>query len=70
MDKVIKKNYTSIPHLSTSKLLDQADKRISNSLEKYLVEKKIQKNDEVIISEKSDGANTGIVRNFLILVLL
>lgn len=58
--KVIDKSYGSIPHLSTSKMGQQADKRIEMGQEKILTSKARDWHDLIIVSEKIDGSNVGI----------
>lgn len=61
-NKIIDKNYGSIPHLSTSKLTQQADKKIHIGQEKILTEKGRDRKDRIIVTEKIDGSNVGVVR--------
>ena len=60
MDKIIDKNYGSIPHLSTSKLTQQADKKIDIGSENILTKKTQIYSDLIIVTEKVDGSNVGI----------
>lgn len=60
--KIIQRNYGSIPHLSTSKLTQQADKKISLGQEEILTKKARDYKDLIIVTEKIDGSNVGIVR--------
>lgn len=60
--KIIPKSYGSIPHLSTSKLTQQADKKIDPGQEKILLEKVRDKHDTIIVTEKIDGSNVGVIR--------
>jgi len=60
--KIIDKNYGSIPHLSTSKLTQQADKKIHSGQELILTKKARDWRDLVIVTEKIDGSNVGVVR--------
>jgi hypothetical protein len=62
MNKVIDKNYGSIPHLSTSKLTQQADKRITEGQEIILTKKARDWKDLIIVTEKIDGSNVGIIK--------
>jgi ATP-dependent RNA circularization protein (DNA/RNA ligase family) len=55
------KNYGSIPHLSNSKL-GEGDYRITIGQEKILTEKKRDKHDTIIVTEKYDGSNVGIAK--------
>jgi len=61
-EKIIDKNYGSIPHLSTSKLTQQADKKIHEGQEKILTEKERDWKDTIIITEKIDGSNVGVIK--------
>ena len=61
-EKVIRRNYGSIPHLSTSKMSQQADKKIEYGQELYLTKKARDWKDLVIVTEKIDGSNVGVVR--------
>lgn len=61
-EKVIRRNYGSIPHLSTSKLEQQADKKIEIGQENYLTKKARDWKDLIIVTEKIDGSNVGVVR--------
>lgn len=54
-----RKNYGSIPHLSTSKL-GTGDHFIEKGQERILTEKVRDKHDEVLVFEKYDGSNVGI----------
>lgn len=61
-DKIIKKNYGSIPHLSTSKMSQQADKKIDKNSELILTKKARDYKDLIIVTEKVDGSNVGIIK--------
>jgi hypothetical protein len=61
-EKIIDKNYGSIPHLSTSKLTQQADKKIHIGQEKILTQKERDWKDTIIITEKIDGSNVGVIK--------
>lgn len=63
MDKIIHKNYNSIPHLSTSKLTEQADKKINEKQEKILTQHPRDWKDLIIVTEKIDGSNVGVVKH-------
>ena len=63
MKKIIDKNYGSIPHLSISKLTQQADKKIQIGQENILTKKTRDWKDLIIVTEKIDGSNVGIVRH-------
>lgn len=61
-NKIIEKNYGSIPHLSTSKLTQQADKKITIGQEEILTKKARDWKDLIIVAEKLDGSNVGILK--------
>lgn len=61
-EKIIDRNYGSIPHLSTSKLTQQADKKITAGQEEILTKKARDWKDLIIVTEKLDGSNVGVVR--------
>ncbi len=60
--KVIDKNYGSIPHLSTSKMYQQADKKAELGQEKILTKKARDWKDLIIVAEKIDGSNIGVIK--------
>lgn len=61
-DKLIPINFGSIGHIDGSKMLDNKDKLLSiEEQSKYTVRKRDTK-DLVIISEKIDGMNAGVVK--------
>jgi hypothetical protein len=61
-DKIINRNYGSIAHLSTSKMTQQADKKIEEGQEAILTSKGRDWRDLIILTEKVDGSNVGVVR--------
>jgi hypothetical protein len=61
-EKVIQRNYGSIAHLSTSKMSQQADKKIEPGQELILTNKERDWKDLIILTEKVDGSNVGVVR--------
>jgi len=61
-EKIIDKNYGSIAHLSTSKMSQQADKKIEAGQELILTSKGRDWKDLIILTEKVDGSNVGVVR--------
>lgn len=61
-EKIIDRNYGSIPHLSVSKLSQQADKKISEGQERILTKQARDWKDLIIVTEKLDGSNVGIIR--------
>lgn len=62
MSKIIDSNYGSIPHLSISKLTQQADKKIDFGSEKILTSKARDWKDLIIVTEKIDGSNVGVIK--------
>lgn len=54
-----RKNYGSIPHLSSSKL-GEMDYFIHKGQERILTEKKRDKHDTILVFEKYDGSNVGV----------
>lgn len=69
-EKVIRRNYGSIPHLSTSKLTQQADKKIEIHQEQILTKKARDWRDLIIVTEKIDGSNVGVVRKNGLLIAI
>lgn len=62
MSEKIIKGYGSIPHLSTSKLNQQADKKITQGQEDILTKKARDWKDLIIVTEKLDGSNVAITK--------
>lgn len=61
-EKLLPKNFGSIGHLTGSKMIDDKDKLLSvEQQEKYTVCKR-DKNDIVIVTEKIDGMNAGVIK--------
>jgi len=60
--KIIDRNYGSIPHLSVSKMSQQADKKIDIRSENILTAKARDYKDLIIVTEKLDGSNVGVVK--------
>lgn len=56
-----RKNYGSIPHLSSSKL-GEGDRFIGSGQERILTEKARDKDDLILVFEKYDGSNVGIAK--------
>lgn len=56
-----RKNYGSIPHLSSSKL-GEGDHFIQEGQERILTLKKRDKHDNILVFEKYDGSNVGVCR--------
>ena len=61
-DKLIPSNFSSIKHLSGSRLIDDKDSYMSKEGQKKFVEKKLNSLDNVIVTEKIDGMNAGLIR--------
>lgn len=59
-EKIIPANYGSIPHLSTSKLTQQADKKVNEGQEIILTKKARDWRDCIWVTEKLDGSNVGV----------
>lgn len=62
MGKLIPRNFGHIKHLSGSKMIDNEDVLIDKQVEEYLTVKKNNPNDLVIVTEKIDGMNAGVVK--------
>lgn len=60
--KIINSSYGSIPHMSTSKIGQQADKKIIEGQELILTKKARDYKDLIIVTEKIDGSNVGIIK--------
>lgn len=60
--KIVDRNYGSIPHLSISKLTQQADKKIPIGQEEILTKKPRDWKDLIIVTEKLDGSNVGVLK--------
>ena len=61
MKPLNRKNYGSIPHLSSSKL-GSGDHYINFGQERMLTTKKLKEQDIIFSSEKYDGSNVGIAK--------
>jgi len=61
-EKIIPRNYGSIPHFQSSKMSQQADKKIDIGSEKILTEKTRDWKDLIIVTEKIDGSNVGVIK--------
>lgn len=61
-NKLIPRNFGSIGHLSGSKMIDKSDSLLSKEEQAKYTECKRDKNDLVIITEKIDGMNAGVVK--------
>ena len=60
--KVIDRSYSSIKHLPGSKLIDTSDSLLSEEIANYFTHKTQFDKDLVIVTEKLDGANVGVLR--------
>lgn len=61
--KIIPKNYGSIKHLMGSKMRDIYDIQLDSRIQKFFLENlQFPDRDEVIITEKVDGSNVGVVK--------
>lgn len=60
--KLIARNFGSIRHLKGSKMIDDADKLLSEGEQTKFTVCKRDKNDTVIITEKIDGMNAGVIK--------
>lgn len=61
-DKIISSNYPSIKHLPFSKMRDKEDQWLSEREVKWMTEKVHTPGDVVIVTEKVDGCNVGVLR--------
>lgn len=61
MKPLNRKNYGSIPHLSSSKL-GEGDFYIHEGQERILTQKKRDRHDNIFVFEKYDGSNVGIAK--------
>jgi hypothetical protein len=61
MKPLHRKNYGSIPHLSTSKLSEN-DYKANEGHERILTQKKRDRHDHIFVFEKYDGSNVGIAK--------
>lgn len=62
IEKVIPRNFGHIGHLQGSKMIDSEDKMLPLDVQDIFVHKKRDKNDIVIVTEKIDGMNAGVVK--------
>lgn len=60
--KLIPRNFGLIGHLRGSKMIDKEDKLLSEEQQIKYAKRKRDKNDVIIITEKIDGMNAGIVK--------
>lgn len=60
--KIIPKNFGHISHLTGSKLIDDEDKLLSEEEQNKYTLSKRDRNDLVIIFEKIDGMNAGVIK--------
>ncbi|MEM1325824.1 MAG: RNA ligase family protein [Bacteroidota bacterium] len=61
MKPLNRKNYGSIPHLSTSKL-GEKDYMANEGHERILTQQKRDRHDHILVFEKYDGSNVGIAK--------
>lgn len=61
-DKLIPRNFGHIEHLSGSKMIDNEDKLLNLKAQEKFTQQKQYKNDIVIITEKIDGMNAGVLK--------
>jgi len=61
-DKLISINFGTIGHLTGSKMIDDRDKLLSDDEQAKFTVCKRDKNDLVIITEKIDGMNAGVIK--------
>ena len=61
-DKLIARNFGSIGHITGSKMIDKSDSLLSIEEQSKYIKCKRDKNDLVIITEKIDGMNVGVVK--------
>lgn len=62
-NKVIPSNYPTIQHLPNSKMRDDDDSCLNEREVEYLTKKTRLKDDVVIVTEKVDGCNVGVLRD-------
>lgn len=62
IEKIIPRNFGHIGHLAGSKMIDDEDKMLPLDVQDIFVHKKRDKNDIVIVTEKIDGMNAGVVK--------
>ncbi|MDR0935862.1 MAG: RNA ligase family protein [Oscillospiraceae bacterium] len=61
--KIIARNYAEIKHLRGSKMIDDRDSLIGEMQEDWLIgRRRMPSTDLVIVTEKVDGANVGVLR--------
>lgn len=61
-NKLIPSNFSSIKHLSGSRLIDDKDSYMSKEGQRKFIEKKLNLLDNIIVTEKIDGMNAGLMR--------
>ena len=62
IEKIIPRNFGHIGHLAGSKMIDDEDKMLPLDVQNIFVHRKRDKNDIVIVTEKIDGMNAGVVK--------
>lgn len=60
--KIIPRNFGHIGHLTGSKMIDAEDKLLNEDAQIKFIQCKREKTDTVIITEKIDGMNAGIIK--------
>ena len=61
-NKLIPSNFSSIKHLSGSRLIDEKDSYMSKEGQRKFIEKKLNLLDNIIVTEKIDGMNAGLMK--------
>lgn len=61
-NKIIPRNFGHIGHINGSKMINDEDKLLPIDVQKKFIHKKQNKNDIVIVTEKIDGMNAGVVK--------
>lgn len=60
--KIIPANYASIKHLPGSKMIDSGDKLLDDREILWLLDRRKDPTDNVIVTEKLDGMNAGVIK--------
>ena len=61
-NKIIPRNFGHIGHINGSKMINDEDKLLPIDVQEKFIHKKQNKNDIVIVTEKIDGMNAGVVK--------
>lgn len=61
-NKIIPRNFGHIGHINGSKMINDEDKLLLIEVQEKFIHKKQNKNDVVIVTEKIDGMNAGVVK--------